>query len=388
MIGFDWKNPARMIFGEMDEHKMAALLKEYAVSSLLLVSGEGLPRALGIYTIVESACRQVGATLFECSRVVPNPKIELVREFSDFGKAHAVDFLLAVGGGSAIDTAKALAIGIPYTGDCWDFFAGTAFPERALPIGVITTIPASGSETSNAAILSNGLLKVGFESDMLIPKFACMDPRYTVQLPPFQTAAGCADILSHLLERYFTTVEHVDATDYMIEGAVKALMLNASRLVENPRDIHARSEVQLLASLAHNGFLELGRLSDWASHRIEHELSAQYNITHGEGMAVVLVAYIRYMAHKKPTKMAQLANRVFGIDYHDYSETDMAFMLADILQTFFKSLKLKTTLTEFNISDEHFKTMAMRATHNDTATVGHYIPLHAKECIEVLNLAR
>ena len=388
MIGFDWKNPARMIFGKTDESKMLSLLQEHQVTSLLIVSGGRLPKALGIYDIIENACRKIGAELFECPRVVPNPKIELVREFSDFGKKRSIDFILAVGGGSAIDTAKALALGIPYDGDCWDFFSGKAQPEKALPIGVVTTIPASGSETSNAAILSNGLLKLGVESDILIPKFAFMDPEYTLDLPPFQTAAGCADILSHLVERYFTSVDHVDATDYMIEGALKALLLNARRLVKNPHDIHARSEVQLLASVAHNGFLELGRLSDWASHRIEHELSAQYDITHGEGMALILTAYIRYMAKKKPEKPAQLAQRVFGVDRYDYDSTEAAYILADEFEAFFKSMKLRTRLSEFDIGDTHFEEMALRATKGDTVKVGHYTGLDAKECIEVLKLAR
>lgn len=388
MVNFDFKNPARIIFGEKSISKVEGLLKDYNAHSVLLVTdGGGFAKTLGIYDEIKNACDKNGMKFYFTDKVVPNPKVELVRELVQMGKDNNIDFLIAVGGGGPIDTAKSVALGIPYDGDVWDFFDGKSFPKCAIPLGAVTTIPASGSETSNAAILSNGLYKKGFEDDMILPKFAIMDPAYTLGLPPFQTSAGCADIMSHLLERYFTLVEHTDVTDYLLEGAIKACMLNSLRLMKNLKDYDARAEMQLLASLAHNGTLELGRTPDWASHRIEHELSGQYNITHGEGMAVVLVAYIKYMADKAPKKFAQLANRVFDIDYHNYTEKEMALMLSDKLKEFFKKLNLKTSLTEFGIGREHFKDMAMRATGDDKNAVGHYMPLHVKEFMEVLELA-
>lgn len=388
MVNFDFKNPARIIFGEKSISKVESLLKDYNAHSVLLVTdGGGFAKSLGIYDEIKNACDKNGMKFYFTDKVVPNPKVELVRELIQMGKDNNIDFLIAVGGGGPIDTAKSVAIGIPYDGDVWDFFDGKSFPKTAIPLGAVTTIPASGSETSNAAILSNGLYKKGFEDDMILPKFAIMDPTYTLGLPPFQTSAGCADIMSHLLERYFTMVEHTDVTDYLLEGAIKACMLNSLRLMKNLKDYNARAEMQLLASLAHNGTLELGRTPDWASHRIEHELSGQYNITHGEGMALVLVAYIKYMADKAPKKFAQLANRVFDIDYHDYTEKEMALILAEKLNEFFKKLNLRTTLTEFGIGKEHFNDMAMRATNNDTSTCGHYIPIHAKEFVEILEMA-
>ena len=230
-------------------------------------------------------------------------------------------------------------------------------------------------------------MKLGFEDDMIIPKFAIMNPKYTLGLPAYQTSCGCADILSHLLERYFSDVSHTDTTDYMIEGAIKAALVNSLRLMKEPADYNARAEIQWLASIAHNGILDTGRAADWGSHRIEHELSAQYGITHGEGMAVVLVAWCRYMAKIKPYKLAQLANRVFGIDSYHYTEEEMACLLADKLEDFFKSLNLKTTLTEMGIDDTHFEEMAVRATNNDTSPVGHYVSLHVKEFVDILRLA-
>lgn len=388
MINFQYNNPAKVIFGDGAEKEIETLLKEYNVKSLLLVYSGDFIKDLGIWNTVHSACHKLNISFYEEGNVVPNPKIELVRNLVSLGKSNSVDFVLAVGGGSSIDTAKAVSIGIPYDGDVWDFFEGKSNIETAVPVGVITTLPASGSETSNCSIISNGILKVGVESDLIIPKFAIMNPRFTMGLPPYQTSCGLADILSHLLERYFTDVDNVDTTDYLLEGAIKALMLNAGRLMENPKDYNARAEVQWLASIAHNNLLDTGRISDWGSHRIEHELSAQYGLTHGEGMAVVLVAWTRYMALNKPKKLAQLANRLYGIDYHDYTEKQMALLLSQRLKDFFSSLNLRTTLGELNITEEHFEDMALRATNNNTSTVGHYIPLDKDKFIEILHLAK
>lgn len=387
MLNFHYHNPARIIFGDGAEKEINSLLKEYKVSSLLLVYSGDFIKDLGIWNTVHAACEELGIAFYEESRVVPNPKIELVRELIVLGKTKQIDFILAVGGGSAIDTAKAVAAGIPYDGDVWDFFEGKTEVQEAISVGVITTLPASGSETSNCSIISNGMHKLGIEYDCIIPKFAIMNPRFTSTLPLYQTSCGLADIFSHLVERYFTDVEHVDTTDYLIEGAIQALMVNAYRLMDNPRDYHARAEVQWLASIAHNNLLDTGRTGDWGSHRIEHELSAQYGITHGEGMAVVLVAWTKYMAEHKPEKLAQLANRVFHVDYHNYTKKQMAYRLSEEFERFFKALHLKTTLTELKITEEHFEEMAMRATNHNTSTVGHYIPLDQDHFIEICQLA-
>jgi alcohol dehydrogenase len=387
MVNFHYYNPAKIVFGKDSEKEIGELLTENKAKSLLMVYSGEFIKTLGIFDTVKDACNQGNITFHECGQVVPNPRIELVRELVDLGKKESVNFILAVGGGSSIDTAKAVALGIPYSGDVWDFYEGKASIKDVLPVGVISTIPASGSETSNASIISNGLHKIGFEDDRIIPKFAIMNPTFTSTLPPYQTSCGLADILSHLLERYFSDVPNTDTTDYLIEGAVKALMINSERIMSNPTDYNARAEVQWLASIAHNNLLDTGRVGDWGSHRIEHELSAQYNITHGEGMAVVTIAWTKYMAVQKPEKLAQLANRVFNIDYYNYTKTEMAFKLSHELKDFFKMLHLHTTLTELKINKEHFEEMAARATSNDKVTVGHYIPLDGKRILEILNLA-
>ena len=385
MIGFEYYNPAKIVFGEESEKSLKKLLAQNKVKSLLLVYSGDFIRTLGIYDEIEKAVKELGIAFSESGEVVPNPSIDLVRKLVAQGKKDQVDFVLAVGGGSSIDTAKAIAIGIPYDGDVWDFFEKGVSPENVLGVGVIATTASSGSETSNCAILSSGEWKLGFEDDRIIPKFAIMNPRYTINLPRYQTMVGIADVYSHLLERYFSDEKYSDTTDYLIEGAIRALLVNGERLIKDPQDVNARAEIQWLASVAHNNFLDAGRRADWGSHRIEHELSAQYNITHGEGMAVVLVAWTKYMAEKKPWRLALLANRVYGVDAYDHTETERAYKLSEELERFFKKLGLRTTLTELGIDDKDFEVMAKRATRN--GTVGHYEPLDAKAFVEILKLA-
>lgn len=385
MIGFEYYNPAKIVFGEGSEKSLAKLLKQNNVKSLLLVTSGDFVETLGIYEVIRDAVKELNIRFSESREVVPNPSIELVRKLVEKGKTDEVDFVLAVGGGSSIDTAKAIAIGIPYDGDVWDFFSKGAVPETVLGIGVIATTASSGSETSNAAILSYGEWKKGFEDDRIIPKFAVMNPRYTVNLPEYQTYVGIADVLSHLLERYFSDEKNSDTTDYLIEGAVKALLVNAKRLIDDPKDINARAEIQWLASVAHNNFLDAGRSADWGSHRIEHELSAQYNITHGEGMAIVFVAWTKYIAQIKPWRLALLASRVYGKDPYDFDEKERALLLSEELERFFKSLGLKTRLSELGIDDKDFEVMAARATAG--GNVGHYVPLDAQKIKDILKIA-
>ena len=385
MIGFEYYNPAKIVFGEGSEKSLAKLLKQNNVKSLLLVTSGDFVETLGIYEVIRDAVKELNIKFSESREVVPNPGIELVRRLVEQGKTDEVDFVLAVGGGSSIDTSKAIAIGIPYEGDVWDFFSKGAVPEQVLGIGVIATTASSGSETSNAAILSYGEWKKGFEDDRIIPKFAIMNPRYTVNLPEYQTYVGIADVLSHLLERYFSDEKNSDTTDYLIEGAIKALQVNAKRLIDDTKNINARAEIQWLASVAHNNFLDAGRTADWGSHRIEHELSAQYNITHGEGMAIVFVAWTKYIAQIKPWRLALLASRVYGKDPYDFDETERALLLSEELEKFFRSLGLKTKLTELGIDDKDFEVMANRATAG--GTVGHYVPLDAQKIIDILKLA-
>ncbi|EEY35891.1 iron-containing alcohol dehydrogenase [Pseudoleptotrichia goodfellowii] len=389
MLNFSYKNNTKLIFGKNSIDKLEDELKKYNSKVLMLISGNGkYLKDLGIYNKVKENCEKLNIKLIYNNEVIPNPEVELVRKLVDICKKESVDFILAAGGGSVMDTAKAVAVGALSDEDVWEFYLYNKIPEKALNIGVISTLPASGSEASNCSIISNGKYKLGLETDLITPEFAILDPEYTKTLPLYQTSVGICDISSHLIERYYSVVKNTDTTDYMIEGLLKALIINGLKLIKNPDNIDARAEVFLISIFAHNNILDSGRMADWASHRIEHELSGEYGITHGEGMAVVLVAYTKYMAKKKPEKLAQLVNRVFGIDSFDYSLTEMAEILADKLEDFYKKLHLRTKLSEMNINDTDFEKMADRATKNGSNKIGHYLPLGKEEIIEILNIAR
>ena len=387
MLDFNYQNSAKIIFGLDSINKLENELKENNVKNLLILSSGDFIKDLGIYDKVIEVCNKLNVTYVYNNSVVPNPKVELIRELISQNKYKNIDLILAIGGGSVIDSAKAISVGLESDLDIWNFFEKGIEITKTTPIGVISTIPSSGSETSNCSIVSNGEFKLGIETDLIIPKFAIINPEYTLSLPKYQTSVGLCDISTHLIERYYSDIEYTDTTDYMIEGLLKALILNSYRLINNPSDINARSEVFLMSIFSHNNILDSGRMADWASHRIEHEISAEYGITHGEGMAVVLVAYTKYLATRKPNKLAQLANRLFNIDYANHSKEEMALMLAENLEKFYIDLGLRTRLSKFNIDDSNFEKMALRATKNDTCKIGHYIGLDSKEIIEVLNIA-
>ncbi len=387
MRDFNYKNDTKIIFGANAIYNLEAELKTYNVKKMLVLSSGDFIKDLGIYQKVENTCKKLNIEMNYNNQVVSNPQIKLVRELIELVKKEDIDFVLAIGGGSVMDSAKAIAVGAKSEIDVWDFYLYTAEPKEALPIGVISTIPASGSESSNCSIMSNEDAKLGIEYDFIIPKFAIINPEYTKTLPAFQLGAGISDMSTHLIERYYTNVKRVDTTDYMIEGLLKGLILNASRLMENMDDMDARSDIFLTSIIAHNNILDSGREADWASHRIEHELSAEYGLTHGEGMALVIVAYTRYMAKHNPEKIAQLANRLFDIDYHNHSLEKMCLLLADNLEAFYRKIGMRTRLPEHNIDDKNFEKMALKATKNDTQTIGHYLPMKSKEMIEVLKLA-
>lgn len=387
MENFTYYNPAKIIFGKDSILQLEEEFKKHKVTSLLMLYSGDYITSLGIQDQVHKICKDLKIQCFENGNITPNPKIELIRDLITFSRIHEIDFILAVGGGSVIDSAKTVSIGIPYEYDVWDFFTKNITPVENIPVGVVSTIPASGSESSNAAIISNGLRKLGIEFDCLIPAFAILDPQYTKTLPAYQTACGCADILSHLMERYLSNSLYVDTTDYMIEGAIIALMKNAKILLESPQDIHARSEIQCLGFIAHNNLLDSGRIADWGAHRIEHELSASYGITHGEGMSIVMIAILKYYAIHNPHKLIQLYDRLW------FNEIDSKISLAEkcslVVQKFydfFDSLGLKTNLKQFNIGCEEFENMSTRATEHDKYTVGHYVPLNAQKILEVLQL--
>lgn len=388
MLNFSYKNNSKIIFGKNSIKHLKEELMKYQVKKLLLISGsENYIYKLGIYDEITNICNELEIKLIYNNEVVSNPKIELVRKLVKISKEENVDFVLAVGGGSAIDTAKAVAIGSKTELDVWKFYTENIVPKKALKIGVISTLAGSGSEISNCSIISSEEYKLGFEHELIVPTFAIIDIDYMKTLPKSFIFSGICDISTHLLERYYTNIKNVDTTDFMIEGLLKALIINAIKLTKNIEDENAKNEIFLISLFAHNNLLDSGRIADWASHRIEHELSNEYGINHGEGMAIVMVAYTKYMAKIKPEKLAQLSNRVFNVDYATHSLEEMAIILSEKIEDFYKKLNLKTKLNEINIDNSKFLKMAKKATQNNKNTIGHYFPLSEKEIIEVLEMA-
>ncbi|GAE35501.1 NADH-dependent butanol dehydrogenase A [Halalkalibacter akibai JCM 9157] len=303
-------------------------------------------------------------------------------------KENNIDLILAVGGGSVIDSAKAIAIGAFYEGDVWDFFTGKASIENCLPLGVVLTIPAAGSESSGGSVITNeeGLYKRAVGHEMMRPKFAILNPVLTYTLPTYQTACGITDMMAHILERYFTNEKNVDLTDRLCESTLKAIINNAHTVIEDPTNYDARAEIMWAGTLAHNDLLGTGRIGDWGSHDIEHEISGIYDIAHGAGLAIIFPAWMKYVYKHDVNRFAQFANRVWDveIDLNNLEKT----ALAGIKKTeqFFSSIGMPITLEEVNINDEHFEEMAQKGT--ERGPLGNFIKLDQEDVYKIYQLAK
>ncbi len=385
MENFIFNNPTRIIFGQGGENSVGQELK--GCRKVLLHYGEGSIKRSGLYDRVIASLRAAGVQWVELGGVKPNPLLSTVYEGIQLCRAEGVDFILAVGGGSAIDSAKAIAAGVCYAGDVWDFFTNQAEVQAALPVGVILTIAAAGSESSDSAVITKaeGAHKRPMGSALLYPRFAILNPELTFTLPPYQTACGAADICAHILERYFTRVRNVDLTDRLCEATLKTIIANAPRALAQPDDYAARAEVMWGGAIAHNNLLGTGRTGDWATHMIEHELSGLYNVAHGAGLAVVFPAWMRYNVREDVQRFVQYAVRVWGVDYA--YENPEAIALEGIARTkrFFASLGLPTSLGELGIDDSRFDEMAAKAVQY--GPLGNFKKLNHTDVVEILKLA-
>ena len=297
--------------------------------------------------------------------------------------------MLALGGGSAIDTAKAVANGVPYDGDVWDFYMGKNTPKAVLPLGVILTIPAAGSEMSYSSVITNenGMLKRGYNSLTHVPKFSILNPEWSFTLPPYQTACGCVDIMAHMMERYFTRVEHVELTDRLIAAGIKTVLHNAPIVMAKPDDYDARAEIMWTGALAHNTLLQTGRMGDWGSHKVEHELSASFDIAHGAGLAIVFPAWMKLATRAYPQKIAQFATDVFDVPADFGTETEVALEGIRRLEAFYQSLNMPIRLRDAGIVGCDYAALAKRALATEESTVGEYIKLRRQDMVEIYRLA-
>ncbi len=385
MLNFTYENATKMIFGKDSESDLCNEIKLHG-NRVLLHYGTSSIKKSGLYEKIVNMLNESGIFFKELGGVQPNPKLSLVYEGIKIAKENDLNFILAVGGGSAIDSSKAIAFGALYNGDVWDFFMQKASIKKSLPVGVILTLSAAGSETSISCVISNDhdLLKRGSNSNLIRPKFAIMNPEFTYTLPPYQTAAGCCDIMIHVLERYFTNTKNVELTDRLSESLLKTVIHNSKIALLDPNNYDARAEIMLSGSLAHNGFLGIGKEEDWASHRIEHELSAIYDIAHGAGLSIVVPAWMKYVYKHNINKFVQYANRVWDIDINFENLEETAILGIEKTEEFFKSLGLPVKLSEASIDSSRIKEMAKKACI--FGPLGNFVKLDEKSIEEILNL--
>ena len=387
MLNYSYKNATNIIFGKDTEEKVGSLVKEHS-TKILLHYGGGSIKANGVYDKVVNSLKANNVEFIELSGVKPNPRISLVREGINICRENNIDFILAVGGGSAIDSAKAIAAGVNYSGDVWELFLGEKINHKCLKLATVLTIPAAGSESSSGSVCTNedGLYKRSIGHETLRPVFSILNPESTYTLPKYQTSCGIADMFAHILERYFTNEKHVDLTDRLCEATMKTIIENALRLNVNPNDYDVRAEIMQCGTVAHNGSLGMGRSEDWASHDIEHELSGIYDIAHGAGLSIIFPAWMKFVYKTNINRFAQFANRVFDIDINlnDLEETALQGIKA--LENFFAEIELPTKLSHVDIDDSRIEEMANKLVAY-RPHVGGFVKITAKEALEIYKLA-
>lgn len=388
MENFEFLSPTKIIFGKGAEEQVGQEVKKYGKKILFHYGGGSIKRS-GLYDRIVASLREAGVEFIELPGVKPNPRVSLVREGIKLCRDKGIDFILAVGGGSVIDSSKAIGVGVPYQGDVWDFYSGKVVPEETLPVGVVLTIPAAGSEASKSSVITNedGWYKRGLNVEIIRPKFAIMNPELTFTLPPYQTACGASDIMAHIMERYFTHVSHVDLTDRLCEATLKTVIKNVPIVLERPDDYDARAEIMWASTIAHNDLLSTGRIGDWASHAIEHELSGIYDVAHGAGLAVVFPAWMKYVYKENIDKFVQFAVRVWNVDMDFEDPERTALEGIERLKNFYRSIGLPTTLKELGIPSDRLEEMAAKCTVDDTRTTGNFKQLNKQDVLNILKMA-
>lgn len=387
MKNFIFRSATKIIFGKDTENQVGAEAARYG-NKILLHYGGGNIKKYGLYDRVLKSLKDANLEVIELGGVHPNPRLSMVRKGIDICRKEKIDSILAVGGGSVIDSAKAIAIGMPYNGDIWDFYAGKAVVDKTIPVGVVLTISAAGSEASNSSVITNeeGLYKRGLTSDFLRPEFAILNPEITYTLSPYQTACGIVDIMAHVMERYFTKVQNVDLTDRLCEATLKAVISNAPVVLREPENYNARAEIMWAGTIAHNDLLSTGRIGDWASHGISHELSGIYDIAHGAALSIVFPAWMKYVYKEDPERFAQFASRVWDVepDFRDIGKTVLEGIKR--LEGFYKRIGLPTTLRGANIPCDRLEEMAEKCTERGPR--GNFVPLKKDDVLEILKLAK
>lgn len=388
MNNFTFYAPTYFVFGNDSEKDVAKYVKRFGGTKVLIHYGGGSVKKSGLYDTVVNALNTDNIPYVELGGVKPNPRSGLVYEGIDLCKKEKVDFVLAIGGGSAIDSAKAIAAGVKYDGDFWDFYCGKEVTD-ALPIGTILTIAAAGSEGSPNSVITKeeGMFKRGSDGEPLRPVFSILNPKLTCTLPPYQTAAGATDIMVHVTERYFSNTKEVEITDRLCEAVLKTMINETPRVIADPNNYDARANIMWAGMVAHNNICGVGREQDWSSHDIEHELSALYDVAHGAGLAVITPAWMKYVMKKNMDKFVQFANRVWGVDI-DFEHPEVTALEGiNRFQNFLKLIGMPTTFAELGAKEEDISTMANHMGISDDNLLGGYVKLNVADIEAIYRLA-
>ncbi|MFC4810025.1 iron-containing alcohol dehydrogenase [Paenibacillus sp. GCM10023250] len=387
MHNFVFQNPTKIVFGKGTVSQLSGLVAPFG-KTVLLVYGSGSIKRTGLYDEVMDQLRSVGAKVVELSGIEPNPRLTSVNRGIELCRAEGVDFILAVGGGSVLDASKAIAAGARYDGDVWDFFMHKATIADALPMGSILTLSATGSEMNGSAVVSNWETKQkrAFGSIHTYPRFSILDPTLTFTVPRDQTVNGVVDIMSHVFEQYFSLTTDVPLQERLCESILLTVIENAEKALEKPDDYAARANLMLCGTMALNGgLISVGMANDWASHGIEHEISAIYDIPHGAGLSIVFPNWMRYVYDSRINRFVQYAERVWGIERGGKSDEDMALAGINATRAFFTRIGAPATLSFYDIGEENLDVMAREAVL--FGPIGSFKKLNEADVKEILTLA-
>ena len=391
MFDFKYFTPTKVIFGKNTQSKVAELINEFGGTKVLIHYGGGSVVRSGLLQRVKDTLDAAGISYVELGGAVPNPHLSLVYEGIELCKKENVDFLLAVGGGSAIDSAKAIGYGLANEGDVWDYYDYKRKVTGSIPLGVILTIAATGSEMSDSSVITKeeGLVKRGYSSDFGRPKFAIMNPELTMTLPDYQTACGCTDIMMHTMERYFTNGGNMELTDALAEGLLRTVKKNAIILRDDPKNYDARAEVMWAGSLAHNGLTGCGNDGgDWMTHKLEHELGGLYDVAHGAGLAAIWGSWARYVYKNCLHRFKKFALNVMDVE-NTGSDEEIALRGIEAMEDFYRSINMPTNLRELgvNATDEDLKLMAHKCAVGVGGEMGSAKVLNEEAMLEIFRMS-
>lgn len=393
MKDFTYYAPTRIVFGKESEEKLPQLIQQYGGKKVLVHYGGGSAKRSGLLDKVFTMLDDAGIAYVELGGVVPNPVLSLVKEGIDLCQKEKVDFILAVGGGSVIDSSKAIGYGVGYDGDVWDFWDGKAVPQSCLPIGVVLTIPAAGSEMSSSCVITNedGMLKRGVNSDLCRCKFAIMNPERTYTLPPFQTAAGATDIMMHTMERYFSKYEDAMLTDAIAEALLRTVMKATKAVLAKSDDYTSRAAIMWAGSLSHNDLTECGTEKDFACHKLEHELSGLFGVTHGAGLAAIWGSWARYVMNRHMDRFVKFATEVMGVP-KDHMEKPLATAMTGVrnLENFFHEIGMPTNIPELigrEATEAEIQKLVDKCSRGGKITIGAMEVLKAEDMTAIYQMA-